>query len=62
MCCWCDPQHTGVTVSDQKRKHSSRGGGGALLSSDIYLTLELTEAWGKKTNAMTRAQVATKAG
>ncbi len=56
MCCWCDPQHTGVTVSDQKRKH------GALLSSDIYLTLELTEAWGKKTNAMTRAQVATKAG
>ncbi len=60
MCCWCDPQHTGVTVSDQKRKHSSRGG--ALLSSDIYLTLEQTEAWGKKTNAMTRAQVATKAG
>lgn len=41
------PKHTGVTVSDQKRKHSSRGG--ALLSSDMYLTLELTEAWVKKT-------------
>lgn len=39
------PKHTGVTVSDQKRKHSSRGR--ALLSYDIYLTL--TEAWGMKT-------------
>lgn len=41
------PKHTGVTVSDQERKHSSRGG--PLLSSHIYLTLELTEARVKKT-------------